>query len=64
MKNIGERYNNLRRPRCAVDVALFVGALLSVLAVLGGAGLAAWSLATENDAHASTVTSQNLPQPY
>jgi len=64
MNKVDQGGNKARRPRDLADVAVVVGALLSLLAVLGGASFAAWSLSTDNERYANYVNTQGGPLPY
>ena len=64
MKTLDEACNSLERRRSKGDVAIAVGALLSILVVLGGAAVAAWSLSSDDERFATTVTTQNVPLTY
>jgi hypothetical protein len=64
MKNTGETGDSLERRRHRADVAIFVGALLSIFAVIAGAALAAWSLSTDDERYATvTTTTTTLDAP-
>jgi hypothetical protein len=64
MTNPGKAGSSLERRRDRADVAIVVGALLSILAVMGGAALAAWSLSTDDERYATAVTAQDVPLSY
>ncbi|HVW70921.1 MAG TPA: hypothetical protein VHB68_18210 [Steroidobacteraceae bacterium] len=64
MKNPDEACDSLERRRHRGDVAITIGALLSVFAILAAAALAAWSLSADDERYATVVTTQNVPLTY
>lgn len=58
-----ERMTRLGRERHSGDVVAIVGCIVALSAVLGGAALAAWSLATDDERIANT-TPQNVSLAY
>jgi ribosomal protein L18E len=54
----------LERSRQAGDLAVIVGALLSILAVIGGAALAAWTFSADDERLATAAPVPNAPMNY
>ena len=55
--------NRLERSRDAGDFAIIVGTLLGVLAVIGAAAFAAWSLSADGEKYPTAAAVQTTPPP-
>jgi hypothetical protein len=56
--------NRLERRRHRGDVAIIVGSLLTILAVMAAAALAAWKLSTGDERIAATAPTQIVSPSY